>query len=266
MPVDEVELSVQGEIAFVQLRRPADGNAIRGPMFDSLRKVALRLQDAPPRYLVLSGEGSDFSRGLVLDRADPLYAMIEPIVRNRDAYRVQELLVRLRGAFDAIGRLPCPVIAAIEGRCHGVGLELALIADVRIAAEDATFAMPGAKRGVLTGLGGLVRLSSLLGTARANHLVLTGQAIGAAEALAGGLISTTCTPGSARAAAIDFVAELRQTNPTARLQAILATRAIQAKLTQDLFEHEVQAAARTWISGDWLAGLQAVESGEEPSW
>ncbi len=263
---DEVELSIQGEVAFVQLRRPQHGNAFRGPMFDQLRKIALRLQDVPPRFLVLSGEGDDFCRGLVLDGSDPLYSMLEPMVRSRDAYRVQEVVSRLRGAFEAIARLPCPVIAAIEGRCHGVGLDLALVADFRVASELSTFAMPGPRWGVLTGLGGLTRLTLLMGQARTNHFVLTGTEIDAPQALAAGILSNIVPAGSARAACLDLVAELRRANPTARLQGLLATRGIQNRLASELFEHEVQAAARTWITGDWQQGLQAVGAGEEPSW
>ncbi|MEQ1505092.1 MAG: enoyl-CoA hydratase/isomerase family protein, partial [Myxococcota bacterium] len=147
---DEVELSVQGEVALIQLRRPSHGNALRGPMFDTIRKLGLKLADAPPRYVVLAGEGSDFCAGLDADPADPLYQSFEPMIRSRDAHRAQELVSRVRSAFDTLGRLPCPVIAAIEGRCHGPGLELALVADLRIGSSAATYRLADGRAGLLT--------------------------------------------------------------------------------------------------------------------
>ncbi|HHO52187.1 MAG TPA: enoyl-CoA hydratase/isomerase family protein [Deltaproteobacteria bacterium] len=263
---DDVQLSVQGGVAFIQLNRPSTGNAILGPMFDSLRKIVLKLADAPPQFLVLSGEGADFCTGLELEAGDPLYGMLESMMSSRDAYRVQELITRLRGTFDAMGRLPCPIIAAIEGTCHGAGLELALIADLRIASDEATFALPGVRSGLLTGLGGLVQLSLLVGPARAAALTLTGSTLDASEAMSLGLVSRLCPPGMARAGALDLVAEMQRTSPTARRQTLLAHRAIRQKMAEGLFEHESQCAARTWISGEWQQGLSARRSGREPSW
>lgn len=263
---DDVQLSVQSGVAFIQLNRPHAQNAILGPMFDTLRKIVLRLADAPPQFLVVCGEGADFCSGLELKPGDPLYSMLDSMITNRDAYRVQELLSRLRGTFDAMARLPCPIIAAIEGTCHGAGLELALTADLRVASDEATFAMPGARSGVFTGLGGLVQLSLLVGPARAQALTLTGETLDAAEALSLGLVSRLCPPGAARAGALDLVAELQRTSPTVRQQTLLANRAIRQKLAGGLFEQESQCAARTWISGEWKQGLSALGSGRDPRW
>ena len=248
---EDVELSIQGDVAFVNLHRPEFGNALRGAMFDAIRKIALRLSDQPPGFVIITGEGPDFCRGLMLSHKGTLHEMLTKMVAQRDAHRVQELLARLRGAFDSLGRLPCPVIAAIEGRCHGAGLEVALVTDVRIASTEATFGMPEVRRGVLTGLGGLTRLNLLLGPARTNHLLLSGGLLRAEGAMAAGLVSQLCKPGTARATALGYVADLRRASSSARLQSVLATRGIQNRLMREMFEQEDQAAARTWISGDW---------------
>lgn len=263
---DEVELSIQGDVALVQLRRPQHGNALRGGTFDVLRKLALKLSDSPPRFVVLSGEGSDFCVGLDRDSADPLYATFEQFVRQRDAHRAQEIVTRLRGSIDAFSRLPCPVIAAVEGRCHGAGLELALIADLRVAAEGATFRFAEGHHGLVSGLGGLVRGTALLGPGRAMDLVLTGREVDVAEARQLGLISRRVPTGSALSSALEVVQELRRTPGTARTQALLALRAIHHRLAAELFEQESQAAARTWISTDWKLAHDAVRQGKEPSW
>lgn len=262
---DEVELSVQGEIAFVRLRRPDRGNALGAATFAGLRKVGLRLADTPPRFVVLAGEGADFCVGLDPDAEDPLYRHLEPVVRARDAHRAQEVVKQLRGSLDAFARLPCPVVAAIEGRCHGAGLELALMADLRVAAEGATLRAGEQRLGVITGLGGLVRLAALVGPARTTDLVLTGRALDLDAAVAIGLVARSAPAGGALGAALDLVHELRRTAATARLQALLATRAIGARLGAELVDQESQAAARSWVAGDWITGLAAIRDGQEPS-
>ena len=250
----DVQLAVQGDVAFLQLVRPSRGNAFRASGFDELRKLAVRLGDAPPSFLVVTAEGPDFCVGLDLDSVDGLGFTFGPLVESRDAYRVQEVVTRLRGAFDSLARLPCPILAAVEGRCLGVGFELALMADLRIASESTTFGLPGVREGVLTGLGGLANLSALVGVARAQDIVLTSRVMPAQEAYECGLVSQVCDDGAARAAALDLVAELRRASPAARLQTLLAMRAIRQRIADEVRDTETQCAARTWIAGDWQHG------------
>ncbi|GAA1437088.1 enoyl-CoA hydratase-related protein [Microlunatus lacustris] len=94
----------------------------------------------------------------------------------------------LQAAFTAVARIPKPVVAAVNGYALGGGCELALCADVRIAADDATFGQPEIKLGVIPGAGGTQRLARLVGPSRAKELVFTGRFVGATEALALGLV------------------------------------------------------------------------------
>jgi enoyl-CoA hydratase/carnithine racemase len=94
----------------------------------------------------------------------------------------------LQGAFSAVARIPKPVVAAVNGYALGGGCELALCADVRIAAEDATLGQPEIKLGIIPGAGGTQRLARLVGPSRAKDLIFTGRFVGAAEALAIGLV------------------------------------------------------------------------------
>lgn len=247
---EDVQLSVQGEVAFLQLSRPEVGNGLRAQTFEQLRRLALRLSDSPPAFLVITGEGRHFCTGLDLG-SDGIATVLRPLVNSRDAYRVQEQITRFRGVLDSLSRIPCPVIAAIEGRCHGAGLELALAADLRVAGEGATFLLPNVRSGVFSGLGGLTHLTVALGASHAQALALTGEAWTTEQAREAGLLVSTYPTGAARAAALDLVAELRQGSATARLQTLLALRAIRQKLTDGMREQEIQCAARTWIAGDW---------------
>ncbi len=88
-----------------------------------------------------------------------------------------------------VASLNCPVIAAINGDAIGIGLELALACDIRIAAETAHFSLPDIKRGLIPSGGATQRLPRLVGRARAIELMLTGDRISAAEALRIGLVS-----------------------------------------------------------------------------
>ncbi len=94
----------------------------------------------------------------------------------------------LQESFAAVARIPKPVVAAINGYALGGGCELALCADIRIAADNATLGQPEIKLGIIPGAGGTQRLSRLIGSSLAKDIIFTGRMVGAAEALAIGLV------------------------------------------------------------------------------
>ncbi|MGB2757439.1 MAG: enoyl-CoA hydratase-related protein [Acidimicrobiia bacterium] len=94
-----------------------------------------------------------------------------------------------RAAFDAIAALPQPVIAGVRRFALGGGCELALAADLRVAAEDAVFGQPEILLGIIPGAGGTQRLARLVGVGRAKELIYTGRTVKAEEALAIGLVN-----------------------------------------------------------------------------
>lgn len=92
----------------------------------------------------------------------------------------------------AAARSPKPVIVAIDGYCFGVGLELALSADIRIATDRSRFALPEMKLGMIPGSGGTQRLARLIGLSRAKYHILTGERITGKQAHDWGLTSHNC--------------------------------------------------------------------------
>jgi enoyl-CoA hydratase/carnithine racemase len=94
----------------------------------------------------------------------------------------------LQDAFRAVAGIGKPVVAAVNGYALGGGCELALCADVRIAADDAVLGQPEIKLGVIPGAGGTQRLARLVGPSRAKELIFTGRTVAAGEALALGLV------------------------------------------------------------------------------
>ena len=95
---------------------------------------------------------------------------------------------KMQAGYVALARLPKPVVAAVNGYALGGGCELALCADIRIAADNATFGQPEILLGIIPGLGGTQRLARLVGPSRAKDLIFTGRFVKADEALSIGLV------------------------------------------------------------------------------
>ncbi|MEU1185841.1 enoyl-CoA hydratase-related protein [Streptomyces sp. NPDC005820] len=125
----------------------------------------------------------------------------------------------LQRTFDEVARLPVPVVAAITGYALGGGLELALAADYRVAADDARLGQPEVRLGIMPGSGGTQRLTRLIGPARAKNLLMTGRDVDAAEALRLGLVDEVVPAGEVHEAALRYARRLAE-GPAAALEAI----------------------------------------------
>ncbi len=125
----------------------------------------------------------------------------------------------LQRTFDEVARLSVPVVAAITGHALGGGLELALAADYRVAADDARLGQPEVRLGIMPGSGGTQRLTRLIGPARAKNLLMTGRTVGADEALRLGLVDEVVPAGEAHEAALRYARQLAE-GPAAALEAI----------------------------------------------
>jgi enoyl-CoA hydratase/carnithine racemase len=181
MSTAPVELSIEGHLATVTLNRPEKLNAITPQMLDRLETITRELdRDSDARCVIITGAGERaFSVGADINA----WAALEPVEMwrrwVRDGHRV----------FDALARLRQPVIAALNGFTLGGGLELALAADIRIAAEGIELGAPEVKIGTVPGWGGTHRLARLVGVARAKQMILTGGRIDATRAEAYGLVN-----------------------------------------------------------------------------
>ncbi|MCU0695754.1 MAG: crotonase/enoyl-CoA hydratase family protein [Myxococcaceae bacterium] len=191
-----VRVEKQGPVTTVILQRPEARNAVDGPTAVALHDAFVAFEaDASASVAVLFGDGGTFCAG----------ADLKALGSERQN-RVEAAGPGPMGPSRL--QLSKPVIAAVAGHAVAGGLELACWCDLRVVEEDAVFGVFCRRWGVPLIDGGTVRLPRLIGQSRAMDLILTGRAVGAAEALAIGLANRVVRKGEARAAAEALAHEL----------------------------------------------------------
>ena len=168
----------------------------------------------------------------------------------------------LQAAFSAVARIPKPVSAAVTGYALGGGCELALCADLRIAADDAVFGQPEVLLGIIPGAGGTQRLTRLVGPSRAKDLIFTGRFVKAEEAAAIGLADRVVPANQVYAEALAWA---RQFAAGAPLALRAAKEAIDRGSEVDLdtgLEIERQQFAALFATKDRAIGMRSfIEQG-----
>ncbi|MGO4255204.1 enoyl-CoA hydratase/isomerase family protein [Marmoricola sp. RAF53] len=172
-----VRLEVADGVGTIRLDRPKM-NALDAAMQEEIRAAAAEAteRDDVKAVVVWGGERVFAAGADVKEMADMSYT--DMIKRSSG----------LTSAFTAVARIPKPVVAAINGYALGGGCELALCADIRIAADNATLGQPEILLGIIPGAGGTQRLSRLVGPSRAKDIIFSGRFVKADEALAIGLV------------------------------------------------------------------------------
>jgi enoyl-CoA hydratase len=239
-----------GRVTTIVLARPEVRNAVDRATAEALATAFRAFDaDAGSDVAVLYGEGGTFCAGADLrafSRGEG-----NRLAPDGDAPMGPSRML-----------LSKPVIAAVEGHAVAGGLELALLCDLRVAAEGATFGVFCRRFGVPLIDGGTVRLPRLVGLSRALDLILTGRAVSAKEALEIGLANRLVPNGQARAAAEELAAEIARfpqaTMRGDRRSAYESTSlSLEAALTRE-FELGLESLA----SGEGLAGASAFSGGE----
>ncbi|HEY9456455.1 MAG TPA: enoyl-CoA hydratase-related protein [Gaiella sp.] len=196
-----VERDTDRATATVTLAVEGKFNRVSMAARDQLRAVFEELDgDDAIRFVVLTGAGGAFTAGGDI-----------PGFLERSAWHVS----RLADNVAAAERCTKPVIAALRGYTFGVGLELALACDFRIAADDLQLGFPEVTIGMIPGSGGTQRLARLVGLGRAKDIVMRGRRVGAEEALALGLVTEVVPPNELDAAVSQLVDELTRHSPLA---------------------------------------------------
>src|SRR4051812_50015599 len=174
--MDDITVTRDGNVEIITINRPEVRNALR---FETYEELEQAVRTTTARCLVITG-------------ADPAFCSgddVRQIMGGGERTEPLEVELRLTPAADALLHTDVPVIAAVNGAAVGWGMELAVMADIRIASERARFGELFVKRGLCCDAPGLGRLAQIVGRADAAELLFTGRIIDAVEALRIGLVS-----------------------------------------------------------------------------
>ena len=244
-----VRAEIDGPIATLLIDNPQRRNAMSLAMYAAVPEaVAGILADPAVRVVVLRGAG-DVAFGAGSDISEFATQRTGAAAAHYNA--VEEAAVR------AVEELPVPVLAAIHGPCMGGGAGLALCADIRFAADDATFAVPPAKLGVGYPVPSTARLAAAVGRSRAKDLLFSGRVLDAAEALRIGLVDAVVPKAELDAHVATYAAQIVRNAPLTIAAAKLALDQGDSAATQ-------AAVAACYASEDYAEGVQAFGEKRRP--
>lgn len=212
-------------IATITLNRPRAFNALTRGMIDELHGVVKDASiDAEVKVLTLTGAGRAFCFGADVEEFREAMAQ-----SKMDG--TLDLLAKSQEIIQILTSMPKPTIAAINGFATGLGLDLCLACDLRIAAERAKLAETFVSMGLVPDGGGTYFLPRLVGTARAAELILLGKPLSPAEALQMGLINKVVPNSELEKATLEW-AEALANGPSVAIG--LAKRALWKNLSEDI--------------------------------
>ncbi|WP_187432078.1 Short-chain-enoyl-CoA hydratase [Roseobacter fucihabitans] len=186
--MSHITVNVADHIAHVQLNRPEKRNALDQQMFDDLIAAGAEVAQSGARAAVLSGAGESFCAGIDIASlgamvGQDMEALILPRTHGGGTTN------KWQEAAMIWHRLEIPVIAALQGAVYGAGLQIALAADMRIAAPDTKLAVMEMKWGIIPDMGGMVLLPALVRSDVMRRLIYTATPVDAAQGEAWGLVS-----------------------------------------------------------------------------
>ena len=256
-----IETIVEPPIATLLLCNPDKLNAWS---WESARQIAdqadaLRFDDRV-RVVILRAEGRAFCAGVDLGMPEDRITGRSPAEKTRNYY---ERFRWVHERFQVFSKLPQPILVAIQGYCLGAGLEVAMMGDVRIAAEDAKFGLPEPRVGVSIDAGGDLRLVTEIGAGWTKLLAFTGRRIDAETAARIGIVQEV-VPNDGLQAHVEALAHEIAANAPLAVQGI--KRTIDYRAEQGLAEamrFEAASAAPLFTSDDMQLGYKAMAAKEK---
>lgn len=245
----------------ITLNRPEKRNAINWPMMMELDAAFIEAEKANgARVVLLRGEGNGFSAGI------DVAAFPEASERFGEHWR--DNLFPLTAAYQAVlnkvERCSLPVIALLHGYCLGLGCELALACDMRIAVEGTKMGLPETKLGIIPDVGGTTRLTRLIGAGRAKELIMTGRNFDLNCAEQWGILNAIVPADALVTKGETLAAEIAQAAP---LAVSYAKRVIDGISDIDRgLQMEAWAQAQLMRTQDFEVGVQAMLTKQKPEW
>ena len=243
--------TVSGGIATLVMNRPDRLNALNNELSSALNGALARIgADDSVRVVVLTGAGRAFCAG----------GDLAAIGKGREAEDIEQLQPILRAGMQAVLKMrtiPQPVVAAVNGAAAGAGMNLALAADIRIAAEEATFGQNFAKVGLFPDYGGTFFLPELVGPSKAAEMFYTGDMIDARTALSFGIVNRVVPAAELRAEVTAFAQKLAAGPPLAIRAAKQVLFGNKKEALEHALETEAQYQLKCYLSEDCREGIRA---------
>lgn len=254
MTTGAIELSRQGHIATITINRPDKLNSMTREMANQLADVVNEVnRDSEIRVVLLKGEGERaFSTGSDIKQLDQYPTPWD--FRNRENEYARSI--------KAIGK---PVIAVVKGYALGGGLEMAVMADIRLGAERSQYAASEVNWGWIGGGGNSQLLPRLIGPSRASELLLTGEAVDAEEAYRIGLIDHLYPIDEIDQRALDLAEKIAEKAPIATQ---VIKHAVRMSMNTPLdvgMEYENELVHITFSTEDKLEGERAFKEKRKPN-
>jgi enoyl-CoA hydratase len=264
MDYENLRYEQDGHVVVLTYDRPEQRNAISRAMNSELHHAWRRFRDDDSAFvLVITGEGDAFCAGWDLQDA----AEWPHPAEDWDAFRVD--LYDSDGVCGYSRRVDVfkPVIAAVNGWAVAAGLENALLADIRIAAENAVFGALERRWNIVGGDGMTVRLPLVVGYAKAMELIITGRPVDAQEALAIGLANEVVAEGKSLERALELarqIAELPQGAIRTDKETVMRNV---GRTYEERLRNEGEATISMFMRRDSHSiGASAFKRGEKPVW
>ncbi|MHB1419544.1 MAG: enoyl-CoA hydratase/isomerase family protein [Bacillota bacterium] len=247
-----------GGILTLTLNRPEKQNAVNVQLHNELSQIFHDVkEDKEAKVLVITGSGKAFCAGGDLD-------WIKELALNPQA-AIENLTEAKKIITDLID-LEIPVIARVNGAAVGLGATLALFTDIIIASQDAVFADPHVKVGLVAGDGGAVIWPLLIGICKAKEFLITGDSISATEAERIGLINRVVPAESLDKTVYDLAQRLAE-GPSRAIN--LTKVAINKNLkffTNLILDDSLAFEGETFKTQDLLEGVNAIKERRKPSY
>jgi enoyl-CoA hydratase len=240
-----VTYSSEGRVGRLTISRPDRRNALNHAALDEMHDGIRRATAEELRVLILTGAGGQFCSGADLKELEDL-----------------EFTNALRHMLDDLAGLPIPTIASISGACMGLGMQLALACDLRIATEDARFAVPVAKLGLMVDHWTVQRLALCAGHSTARWMLLTAEPVEATRAVEVGLVNRLAESHEDADLLAERIARLA---PLALEGSKLGLDLLERPSSEADPENRYRAAfERAWASSDLVEGRRAFHERRPP--
>ena len=237
-----------GEIATLKISRPEHLNALNLQTIAEIDRALDEITGKKDiRAVIVTGEGTkSFVDGADVKELETL-----------DAESAYKLSMDGNRVFSRLAGLSCPTIAAVNGFAFGGGCELALACDIRLASENAVFALPEVTLGICPGWGGTQRLARLVGYGAASEIILSAARIDPDLALEIGLVSMVHPPSELMSAVMDIAKRIGRNAPIAVSAAKKAMQTgIETSLSEGI-EIEAREFSKLFDTSDAKGGLKA---------